>query len=147
MNVLNTSTPNIQSEAAVDYTSALDVPDQQLTSLIIGAAIEVHRHVGPKLLESIYENAMKIELDRRGVPYRSQVPIPMTYKGVYVGDFYADLIVAGRVVVELKAVSALTNAHLAQMLTYLTITKIRLGLLVNFNEATLVKGLRRVING
>jgi len=130
---------------SVDYTSAMSVPNDRLTSQIIGAGIEVHRKLGPKLLESIYQRSMEIELDRRGVPFRAQAPVPVFYKDEFVGDFYADLIVAERVVVELKAVERLNNAHLAQMLSYLESTKLRLGLIMNFNETTLVAGLRRVI--
>ena len=91
---------------AVDYTSEMSVPNDRLTSQIIGAGIEVHRKLGPKLLEAIYQRAMEIELHRRGVPFCAQAPVPVIYKGEFVGDFYADLIVAERVVVELKAVLA-----------------------------------------
>jgi GxxExxY protein len=131
--------------ASHDHTRALAVPDEQLTHAIIGVAIEVHRHLGPGLLESIYERAMQIELNRRELPYRAQVPVPLTYKGDPVGDFYADLIVADRVIVELKAVSALHNAHITQLLGYLGATRLHLGLLINFNVALLVKGVKRVI--
>jgi GxxExxY protein len=136
---------NGSTQRARDYASELAVPNEQLTHTIIGVAIEVHRHLGPGLLEAIYERAMQIELDHREIPYRAQVPVPMLYKGEPVGDFYADLIVAGRVIVELKAVSALNNAHLAQVLSYLGATRLHLGLLINFNEATLVKGVKRVV--
>ena len=129
----------------VDYTSAMSVPNDRLTSQIIGAGIEVHRKLGPKLLEAIYQRAMEIELRRRGIPFRAQAPVPVIYKDEFVGDFYADLIVAERVVVELKAVLALNNAHLAQMLSYLQSTQLPLGLIMNFNEVTLVQGVRRVI--
>ena len=131
--------------SAREYADELAVPDEQLTHAIIGAGIEVHRHLGPGLLESIYQRAMELELDRRAIPYRAQVPVPTFYKGDPVGDFYADLIVAGRVIVELKAVSELHNAHIAQLLSYLAATQLHLGLLVNFNAITLVKGVKRVI--
>ena len=132
-------------DQALDFTNALAMPNEQLTHDIIGVGIEVHRHLGPGLLESIYQRAMQIELDRRSIPYLAQAPVPMTYKGAPVGDFYADLIIAGRVIVELKAVSELNNAHLAQLLSYLGATGLHLGLLVNFNAATLVKGVKRVV--
>jgi GxxExxY protein len=123
----------------------LVVPNDQLTHSIIGAAIEVHRHLGPGLFESIYDRAMQHELAMRGIPFRSQVAIPMTYKGTAVGDYFADLIIAERVIVELKAVTALHNAHVTQVLSYLRATNLRLGLLINFNAHVLVKGVKRVI--
>jgi GxxExxY protein len=129
----------------IDYTNELAFPTEQLTHAIIGAAIEVHRHLGPGLLESIYERALQLELNRRAIPYRAQVPVPMTYKGDAVGDFYADLVIGERVIVELKAVSTLHNAHITQLLSYLGATGLRLGLLINFNAPTLVKGVKRVI--
>jgi len=99
--------------------------DEELTHSIIGAAIEVHRHLGPGLLESIYERALMYELGIRKIPFRSQVAVPMTYKGEPVGDYYADLIVAERVIVELKAVSELHNAHVTQVVSYLRATNLR----------------------
>ena len=130
---------------SVDHSNELDVPDDQLTHAIIGAAIEVHRHLGAGLFELIYERALKHELGLRNLPFRSQVAIPMTYKGEPVGDYFADLIVANRVIVELKAVSALNNSHITQVLSYLGATHLRLGLLINFNVPVLVKGVKRVI--
>ena len=135
---MNTNNFNHQSDSLV-------VPDEQLTHAIIGVAIEVHRHLGPGLLESIYERAMQLELNRREIAYRAQVAVPMTYKGDPVGDFYADLIIADRVIVELKAVTALHNAHITQVLGYLGATGLHLGLLINFNVPLLVKGVKRVI--
>jgi len=133
------------SECAIDHVSELAMPTEQLTHAIIGAAIEVHRHLGPGLFESIYERAMIHELGVRGIPFRSQVAIPMTYKGVPVGDYFADLIIADRVIVELKSVAALHNAHVTQVVSYLRSTNLRLGLLINFNSPVLVKGVKRVI--
>jgi len=123
----------------------LDFPNEALTHAIIGAGISVHRQLGPGLLEALYERAMCVELERREIPFRSQVPVPLTYCGAPIGDYYADLIVDDRVIVELKSVGAIQNAHLAQILTYLTITKLRLGLIMNFNAPVLHRGVKRVI--
>jgi GxxExxY protein len=139
------STTIMNSEPAIDHASELAMPNERLTHAIIGAAIEVHRHLGPGLFESIYERAMAHELAVRGIPFRSQVAIPMTYKGVPVGDYFADLIIADRVIVELKAVAALHNAHVTQVVSYLRSTNLHLGLLINFNTPVLVKGVKRVI--
>lgn len=125
--------------------SKQDTPSEALTHDIIGAAIAVHRQLGPGLLESLYERAMGIELERRHMPFRSQVPVPTSYRGAPIGEFYADLIVAESVIVELKCVTSFTNAHLAQMLTYLANANLRLGLLINFNASVLWRGVKRVV--
>jgi GxxExxY protein len=145
---MNAQAQNQNQNAASpkNYTSTLDVPTDVLTHEIIGAGIEVHRHLGPGLLEAPYERALCFELDRREIPFRSQVPIPLTFKGDNVGDYYADLIVADRVLIEIKSVVALGNAHLAQILSYLATTKLRIGLLLNFNVPVLVRGgVKRVV--
>ena len=117
----------------------------QLTCTIIGAAIAVHRELGPCKLESVYERALAIELRARAVPFCAQVPIPMLYHGESVGDFFADLIVDRKVIVELKAVDALRGVHRAQLLSYLRATGLELGLLINFNVRVLKDGVRRLI--
>jgi len=117
----------------------------RLSGEIIGAAIEVHRHLGPGLSEAIYERALQLELAFREMPFQSQVAIPMMYKGAPIGDYFADLIVAARVIVELKAVTALHNAHVSQVVSYLRATNLHIGLLINFNAPVLVKGVKRVI--
>lgn len=117
------------------------------TSPIIAAAIEVHRHLGPGLLESIYERAMRQELILRGVPYQCQVAVPITYKGVDLqADYRIDLLVNDTVVVELKAVEKILPVHEAQLLTYLRVTQKPVGLLINFNVPVLANGIvRRVL--
>jgi GxxExxY protein len=117
----------------------------ELTGTIIGAAIAVHRELGPGKLESVYQKAMEIELRAREVPFRKQVPVLMRYRGEPVGDFYADLIVDNKVVVEFKAVDALRSVHRAQVLSYLRATSLELGLLINFNVRVLKDGVRRLI--
>ena len=118
-----------------------------LTEQIIGAAIEVHRQLGPGLLESVYEECMCEELRLRSIPFHCQIELPVTYKGLQTGGKYRiDLIVANEVLVELKSVERILGVHEAQLLTYLKLTGKRVGLLINFNVAILHRGiLRRVL--
>ena len=120
---------------------------ESLTEQIIGAAIEVHRELGPGLLESVYQECMCQELRLRGIPFRCQIELPVTYKGIQTGGKYRiDLIVADEVLVELKSVERILGVHEAQLLTYLKLTGKRVGLLINFNVAVLHRGvLRRVL--
>lgn len=121
--------------------------EQHLTHQIIGAAIEVHRAIGPGLLESAYEHALCHELTLRQVLFERQVDLSLLYKDAPVsGGYRVDLIVAGAVLVELKAVAELLPIHEAQLLTYLRISAIRVGLLLNFNVAMMRQGIvRRVL--
>ena len=112
---------------------------------VIGAAIEVHRHLGPGFLESIYEVALSRELSERGIEHEVQVPIPVAYKGVVVGEHRLDLLIHSELVIELKAVEALSTAHVAQTLSYLRAGGFRLGLLMNFHAAVLRDGIRRIL--
>jgi GxxExxY protein len=118
-----------------------------LTKEIIGCAIEVHRALGPGLLESMYEECLCHELASSGLRFERQVVLPVRYKEIVLPCAYsADVIVAAEVVVELKAVEKVLPVHEAQLLTYLRLTKLRVGLLLNFNVATMRKGItRRVI--
>jgi GxxExxY protein len=117
-----------------------------ITNGIIGAAIEVHRQLGAGLMESLYENALAIEFRLRGISFTRQVPIAVAYKGEPIGETRLDVVVAGRVVVELKAVESLAAVHRAQMICYLKITKHKLGILINFNVPVLKDGIRRIAN-
>lgn len=120
--------------------------DNELTSAIIGAAIEVHRAPGPGLLEAVYEECLARELTLRGIPFERQKPIPLVYKNVKLECGYRlDLLVDGRVVVEVKAVEALAPIHESVMLTYLRLSGSRLGLLLNFNIPVLKDGIRRFV--
>ena len=123
--------------------------ENQLSHLIIGAAIEVHKELGgPGLLESIYEEALCAELDLRSVPYRRQIDVPVVYKNrVLEKRFRLDLLVADRVVVECKATDNVIAIHLAQCLTQLRITSKKLGLVINFGEKYVKDGIHRVVNG
>ena len=117
----------------------------ELSWEIVGAAIEVHKHIGPAQLESIYQRAMECELRRRAIAFGAQVPVPMFFKGERIGNFYADLIVEDTVILELKAVERLKGVHTAQVLSYLSATRLRLAILMNFNVARIVQGMKRVV--
>jgi GxxExxY protein len=118
-----------------------------LTSQLISAAIEVHKALGPGLLESIYEECLRRELDLRRVSYERQKELPIEYKGVKLNCGYRiDLVVENRLIVELKACEALLPVNEAQLLTYLKLTGIKLGLLINFNVPVLKDGIRRIAN-
>ena len=113
---------------------------------VIGAAIEVHRQLGPGLLESSYHLCMCHELDIRGVGYRSQAELPLQYKGQQLGHGYViDLLVGGSVIVEIKSVDKLLPIHSSQLLTYMKLQNVSAGLLINFNVQTLFQGLRRLL--
>ncbi|HNR53754.1 MAG TPA: GxxExxY protein [Flavobacteriales bacterium] len=119
----------------------------ELTEQVIGAAIEVHRELGPGLLEKVYEECLCRELEFRGVPFRRQVAVPVMYKGERLESIYrCDLWVAGLVIVEAKSVEALHPIHEAQLLGYLKLMDQRLGLLINFNVKLLKQGIKRIAN-
>jgi len=123
------------------------LPENELSREIIGAAIEVHKILGPGLLESAYEMALTKELILQGFEVRNQVPMPLVYKDEKCDVGYRmDLLIEGKVVVEIKAVEALNDVHLAQILTYLKLSERKLGLLINFNVAMLKNGIKRVVN-
>jgi GxxExxY protein len=120
--------------------------ESDLTKPIIGGAIEVHKHWGPGLYEEIYERSLYHELRIRKVAFEWQVKLPLLYKGERVGDdLRLDLIVEGKVVVELKAVKALEPIHEAQLLTYMKLTGCKVGLLINFNVPVLKQGIKRMV--
>jgi GxxExxY protein len=117
-----------------------------LSGAVIAAAIEVHRLLGPGLLESIYLRALGHELELRGVRHQSQRPVPVAYKGVNLGDdLRLDLVVADQLIVELKAVEKLLPIHEAQLITYLKLTGLHVGLLINFNVRLLKEGIKRIV--
>ncbi|HVK84745.1 MAG TPA: GxxExxY protein [Kofleriaceae bacterium] len=112
---------------------------------LIGAAIEVHRHLGPGFLESAYERALAVELGLRGIPFAQQVPIVVAYKGVSVSEQRLDLLVDDLVILEIKAVESITSAHVVQALSYMRAARLELGLLINFNVPVLTQGIRRLV--
>ena len=118
-----------------------------LTGKIIGAAIEVHRVLGPGLLESVYEECLSHELGTAKVPYERQREIPVEYKGIKLSCGYRiDLLVAERIIVEIKSCDNILPIHEAQLLTYLKLTGLRVGLLINFNVPILREGIKRIVN-
>jgi GxxExxY protein len=128
----------------LEYTPMLN--NKQLTHEIIGAAIEVHKVLGPGLLESAYEVCLAQELTLRDIKFEKQKPLPVVYKDTKLEEGYRlDLLVEGKIVVELKAVEKLTPIHDAIMLTYLRLSECKIGLLINFNVPVLKDGLRRFV--
>ncbi len=117
----------------------------QLANTVIGAAIEVHRELGPGFLEGIYEKALCHELTLRNIAYVQQAEVNMSYKGFPVGEGRIDILVENRLVVELKAVDLLAPIHKAQVISYLKATNLLLGLLINFNVPILKNGIQRII--
>jgi GxxExxY protein len=118
----------------------------ELSSKVIGCAIEVHRDLGPGLLESTYEQCLAYELGRARIPFQLQVALPVQYKETKLDCGYRiDLLVDGKLLVELKSVEQLLQLHAAQILTYMKLAKVKFGLLINFNVPLLKKGIRRLL--
>ena len=121
--------------------------EDRIGALLVDAAVKIHRELGPGLLESVYEVILAHELRRRGLQIARQVPIAVVYEGLRFDEgFRADLVIEGKVIVELKCVERLNNAHRKQLLTYLRLTKLRLGFLLNFAEALMKNGIVRTVN-
>lgn len=117
----------------------------QLSGSILGAAIELHRHFGPGMEEALYKAALCSELRRRNIPFATEVWYDVIYKGEIIGRKRVDLVVGNRIIVELKSVEQLAPIHRQQVITYLKITGLKLGLLINFNTVILKDGIKRVI--
>jgi GxxExxY protein len=129
-------------------TKDTKVSADRLSYDIVGAAIEVHKHLGPGLLESAYEACLCRELTRRRIAYERQVSLPLEYYGMSVDCGYRlDLIVGGLVVLEIKSVAKILSIHKAQVLTYLKLLRLNLGLLINFNVEVLRLGIYRIVLG
>lgn len=124
---------------------ALDAETERLVERTIGCAIEVHRVLGPGYLEGIYQDALAIELDYVGLAFEREVPITLTYRGRPLRGHRLDLVVGGRVLLELKSVEQLAPVHYAQVGSYLKAAGLRVGLLMNFNKPTLVSALKRIV--
>jgi GxxExxY protein len=120
----------------------------ELSAKIIEAAINVHKELGPGLLESVYQRCMAIELKIMGLNVQSELPLPVTYRGEHIEDqgFRIDLLVEDKIIVELKSVEKIRKVHTKQLLTYLRLANKKLGLLINFNESLIKNGISRVIN-
>jgi GxxExxY protein len=122
--------------------------ENEISKKIIGAAIEVHKQLGPGLLESSYEVCLAHELREQGLSVQTQVALPVVYKEVKLNAGYRiDVLVENKVIIEIKAVDALADIHTAQLLTYLKLKELKLGLLINFNSVKVVDGVKRIING
>lgn len=123
-------------------------PENPIAKEIVDAAIKVHRILGPGLLEKVYEAVLAQELNKRGLPTQRQVPIPIEVEGLTFDEgFRADLLVCNLVIVELKSVESVHSIHKKQTLTYLRLSKKRLGLLINFGEYLVKDGITRIVNG
>jgi GxxExxY protein len=126
-------------------TSDLPFETEQAAERVIGCAIEVHRQLGPGFLEGIYQDALSIELETAGLKFKREVPIILQYRNRPLRPHRLDLVIEGRIIVELKAVEHLDRIHHAQLMSYLRASNIRLGLLFNFNVEILKSAIRRVV--
>lgn len=124
------------------------MPINQLSGKIVDICFDIHRKLGPGLLESVYEEILTYELRKKGIYLERQRAVSAWWKGIKMDiGFRADLIVENRIIIEIKSVEQLAPVHYKQLLTYLKLTDIKLGLLMNFNEALIKNGIRRVVNG
>ena len=128
--------------------SRKEMTENEIAKSIVDASLQIHKETGPGLLESVYEIILADELERRGLQVERQKPIPVVFKGRTLDEgFRADLVVNGKVIVELKSVESVKDVHKKQLLTYLKLSGIKLGLLINFGEALMKNGITRVLNG
>lgn len=133
----------------MDFVDEEEEPDPQLnriTNAVIGAAIAVHREFGPGHEEIVYHRALELEFTAQGIAFARQFPIQLLYRGRVVGYGRLDFLVEDAVIVEIKSVETLSRLHMAQVMSYLRITKLKLGLLINLNVPRLVDGVRRIAN-
>src|SRR5919108_5234603 len=132
----------------MDTTAKLEMTENEIAKHIPDAAFVVHTKLGPGLLESVYEIVMQYELKKRGLTAERQKPMPMLYDNIRFDEaFRSDIVVNGKVIVELKSVETVLPVHAKQLLTQLRLSGLKLGLLINFGKAHLKKGIKRVING
>jgi GxxExxY protein len=147
----------LNNKETKEPSNRLELPDwkrvripsevEQLAKVVVDAAFSVHSELGPGLLESVYEVCLGRELQMRGINYQLQSPVALAYKGVQIEAGYrADIIVEGKLLVELKAVDVLLPIHTAQTITYLRLKRLPLGLLINFNETLIKHGIHRILN-
>jgi GxxExxY protein len=130
----------------IESSSSRQLARDPVMRRVIGCAIEVHRTLGPGLLESAYAHCLAYELAEQGIRYRQQIPIPIKYKRIEVARAYRiDMLVDERIILEIKSVERLTHVHQAQLLTYMRMTGIATGYLVNFNVYRLTEGIRRLV--
>lgn len=123
------------------------IPEDHLSKMILGAAIKIHRSLGPGLLESAYQKCLVYELQKRDLFVESEKTLPVIYDGIEINVGYRlDLLINQKVIIEIKSVEKLNEVHLAQLLTYLKLSDCKLGLLINFNRRYVKDGFRRVVN-
>lgn len=133
--------------ASIEKNDESVLDENAISNTVIGCAIEVHKTLGPGLLESVYQKCLARELELQGMSFEEEVPLDVDYKGLEFSSAYRlDLLVAGKVVVELKSVEQLLAIHEAQLLSYLRLARMKLGLLINFNVPVLRSGVRRIVN-
>ena len=121
--------------------------ENELSKIIVDVSYKIHTKLGPGLLESVYEAVLYYELTKKGLQVERQKPIPVIWEDVYLDiGFRSDLIVENKVIVEIKSVAEISNVHPKQLLTYLKITDLKLGLLINFNESLIKNGIKRIVN-
>lgn len=124
-----------------------NTPEDLITDRIIGVAIDIHKQLGPGLFESVYERILAAKLERVGFQVERQKPIGIQYEDIFIPEaFIADLIVEGQVIIEIKSIESLSKLHKKQLLTYLRLSGIKVGLLINFNCPILVSGIERIVN-
>ena len=134
-------------DARMEHTTEIKREFSELSNRVIGCAVEVHRVLGPGLLESVYEHALAFVLSDRGIEVQTQVPFPVVFRKTNLDlGFRADLVLDRKVIVEVKSIEAVLPVHKKQLLTYLKITGLRLGLLFNFNEELLKRGITRIVH-
>jgi GxxExxY protein len=122
--------------------------ENELANIVIDRGLKIHKQLGPGLLESIYEECLVYELSKKGLEVQRQVPLPLKHEGITFSSSYRlDILVEGKLIVELKTVEEINNLHIAQLLTYLKVSDRSLGLLLNFNVVLFKYGIKRVING
>lgn len=122
--------------------------ENELSKIIVDVSYKIHTRQGPGLLESVYEAILYHELTKKGLIVERQKPIPVIWDGIHLDiGFRSDLIVEEKVIIEIKSVETISNVHLKQLLTYIRVTDLKLGLLINFNEALIKNGIKRVVNG
>lgn len=122
--------------------------ENPLSRIVVDAIFQVHKHVGPVLFESVYEELLAFEFEARSINYRRQQIIPIQYKNAVLVEnaFKADFIIENKIILELKSIEQLAPVHYKQVLTYLRLSRIRLGILVNFNEVLIKEGIHRIVN-
>jgi GxxExxY protein len=122
--------------------------ENELSKIIVDISYKIHTRLGPGLLESVYEAILYHELTKKGLKVERQKPIPLVWDDVHLDiGFRSDLIVENKVIIEIKSVEKISNVHLKQLLTYIRVTDLKLGLLINFNEALIKNGIKRVVHG